>query len=130
MKKIILIITLILSLFGCSLSRKNPLDSSNVAIPKSVIGVQLFASNAQSQEKYVEIHWDKLSNVSGYYIYRAMIFDGQYERIATIPNSQGNDMVYRDNNVFANNFYYYKLSAYNSQGLEGHLSGFLRVFVE
>ncbi len=130
MKKLLFIATIVFSLLGCSLSHDNPLDSSNIAIPKSVIGIQLFASSSQSEEKYVEIHWEKLNDVSGYYIYRAMVFDGQYERIATIPNSQSNDMIYRDNNVFSNNFYYYKMSAYNSQGLEGHLSGFLRIFVE
>ncbi len=130
MKKIIFITAMILSLLGCSLSHKNPLDSSNVEIPKSVIGIELFSSSPQSPEKYVEIHWEKLTNVEGYYIYRAMIFDGQYEKIATIPNSQGNNMIFRDNSVFSNNFYYYKMSAYNSQGLEGHLSGFLRIFVE
>ena len=92
--------------------------------------IELFASSTQSQDKFVEIHWDKLDDVAGYYIYRAMVIDGQYERIATIPNSQGNNLIYRDNQVFQNNFYYYKMSAYNSEGLEGHLSGFLRVFVE
>lgn len=130
MKKIFIISSLILSLLGCSLSHDNPLDSSNISVPKSVVGIQLFSSSAQSQEKFVEIHWDKLTDVSGYYIYRAMIFDGQYEKIATIPSTQDANPIYRDTNVFSNNFYYYKMSAYNSQGLEGHLSGFIRIFVE
>lgn len=57
----------------------------------------------------VTIKWEKISNVTGYQLYRATSKDGIYSRIKTISDD---DTCSYTNTVIRNKKYYYKIRAY------------------
>jgi len=127
MKNFLLILMIIILLSACALERNNPLDPRNnaeIETPKSVNNLSLSHSPDGAATKYVDITWDYLNGVAGYYIYRGLSWNGVFERIAdrTQVSSSSDDLYLKDSDVVADTYYYYKISAYNEQGLEGPLT--------
>jgi hypothetical protein len=128
MKKVLFAtLTILLFITACGLKRSNPLDpvaSPHIEIPGKVLGIEVTVSPISASPRYIDIEWQAMSNVSGYYIYRALSYDSSYERIKTIEdNTIGK---YRDlKNIISGGMYFYRLSAFtdNPEGrLEGSLS--------
>ncbi|MBN2461853.1 MAG: hypothetical protein JXB60_09640 [Candidatus Cloacimonetes bacterium] len=124
--RILILISLMFLLLSCSLERSNPLDPHNSGIeePARVIVDDLPLVSVG----VVRLTWVLQTNIAGYYIYRSMSYDGYYERIATdypaINDTIGGYDDY-DEDLISHNWYYYKVSAFNENGLEGLRSNFV-----
>lgn len=138
MKKNFIIIILLLLVFSCSLKRDNPLDpaSHDIYIPARVkdfeiIGEWVESGNyVKSYNNTVVLDWSPNEDeVEGYYIYRSRSYDGLYARVKTVysPNNDWTDTA--SSGVEPNNWYYYKISAFNAQGLEGYRSNWKQTWV-
>jgi len=57
------------------------------------------------------ISWNKVNSIDGYYVYRSSSATGVYNRVATVTTES-----YTDTNLSAGMIFYYKVSAYNSDG--------------
>jgi len=71
------------------------------------------------------ISWDQIPGATGYYVYRSTSASGNYDRIATVSGDSYSS--YSDKSILpypAIDFYYYKVSTYNSLG-ESPLSAYL-----
>ena len=126
MRNLLIALSVILLLTACELERTNPLDPQNngeIEVPGIVTDVNITSSGSGSTTKWVEIEWSRKDNVAGYYVYRALSYDGSYTNLTPngIPNTS-NTPYFNDNSVYAGNYYYYRLSAFSSEGLEGPLS--------
>jgi len=127
--RIFVITFLILLAISCSLERSNPLDPENGGtIPISPDIKQFSIITTTSGDKQVLLMWDQLNSVAGYYLYRSLSYNGQYDLLTKIENNQTYE--YFDTDVISGKTYFYKMSAYNQQGLEGYLSGITIVTVE
>jgi chitodextrinase len=62
-------------------------------------------------EGSISISWSSVSGASGYYIYRAYSSSGTYSRVTSTSGTS-----YTDTYLGLNTTYYYKVSAYNSNG--------------
>ncbi len=59
------------------------------------------------------LRWKKVSNATGYYIYRSTSRDGQYKKVATVKGKTS----YTDKKSLKNRgYYYYKIVAYRKSG--------------
>lgn len=124
MKKIFLI-ALLMVMIGCSLDlkRNNPLDPAESGIypPDEIV---IFALPSTSYGS-INLQWEPLNDVAGYYVYRSLSYNGIYTRIADIESTD-NDVLgtYEDfsDNLISETWYYYKVSGYTSNGLEGYRS--------
>ncbi|MCD4829252.1 MAG: hypothetical protein K8R90_07510 [Candidatus Cloacimonetes bacterium] len=124
-RKLSLLLLALTLLAACTLERNNPLDprnNSEIEVPQIVTGIELKSSGVGSASKWVDVVWDVNANAEGYYLYRALSYNGSYQNIAPagIPNAEA--PLYHDVDVYSDHFYYYKLSAYNEFGLEGPIS--------
>ena len=118
-----LLILLVIIVTACSLERNNPLDpgnNPNINVPRMVSGLAIKKSSSGAISKFVELEWEYQSDVAGYYLYRGLFYNGVYLQIAdhsqVAPTAS---LSFTDNDVVANTYYYYKISAYSSEGLEG-----------
>jgi hypothetical protein len=118
------VLVLILFVNSCSLERTNPLDpvgNPSVRVPAQVIGVELAVSSTTANPRFINVSWQRMENVDGYIIYRAYSLHSSFERLVTLTNNEFDD--YRDTeNIIAENYYWYKISAYNEYP-EGRLEG-------
>jgi len=118
---------LILLIISCSLDRTNPLDPlvSGESYPEEVPNIDVSISGNN-----IEITWDTMLNVDGYYIYRSQSYDGLYVLIkeedddGEIPVTSFLD---QEVDLSNNNEYWYKMSAYiligiDEEKLEGYRS--------
>lgn len=118
MKYIIIItIGLVLTSCGLELERDNPLDplGNGMSAPDKVIVYELPLTSNGS----VLLQWMIQYDAVGYKIYRSLSYDGNYLLIAEKETSD--DGTYEDISeaLVSETWYYYKISAYNSMGLEG-----------
>lgn len=135
MKNLTLLLITIFSLLilACGLERSNPLDpeSSNINTPKLVRNINLTSSGQGAINKFITITWDALSNeeANGYYVYRSRSYEGTYDLIKEIRDSQQSS--YIDYEKIVPGPYFYKMSAFlylnpaspnTSQRLEGPLN--------
>jgi len=81
--------------------------TSSPNIPSAPTGVSASATTISS----ITISWDEVSDVKGYYVYRSSSATGTYTRVGT-PSTKS----YTDTKLSAGTTYYYKVSAYNSDG--------------
>ena len=95
--------TITLSGVKCTFDKNGVMTSPKVAKPKS------FKVTAKSKKKNV-ISWDKVSNASGYIVYRSTSKSGTYTAIKTI--TKGSTKSYTDTGVTSKKKYYYKVRAY------------------
>jgi hypothetical protein len=126
MKYYILTIAVIFLVMGCTLKRSNPLDPNNneIEVPAEV---NLFTLPISSID-VVYLRWDLLNNAEGYYVYRSLNYDGMYDQIATeIPDIGDTLGLYQDfgDELVSGSWYYYKVSGFNEEGLEGYRSDFV-----
>jgi fibronectin type 3 domain-containing protein len=136
MKRLIPAFLLAIALLSCSLERENPLDPRNgdTKVPSEVTGITVTSYGNDSSQKWVQVTWSDGDVADGYYIYRSMSYNGEYQKIASIP--QADSLFYRDYNVFAPNYYYYSIAAYKAypeysdEPLEGRKSAPLVVRVK
>ena len=80
----------------------------------------------------VNIRWQRSEKVNKYRLYRSQSYDGAYELIQTIAMTgleTENTVTAVDDNVALQQYYYYKVSAVNVQGLEGPISSYKYVLV-
>ncbi|MCK4654586.1 MAG: hypothetical protein KAU01_09070 [Candidatus Cloacimonetes bacterium] len=121
--KKVLILAFIIILASCSLDRSNPLDPSNSGIqaPGKVTGIKVTINDFN----YIDISWNPMINVDGFYIYRSQSFDGLYSILEDYITSP-TDSLFEDQNVIIQyNYYYYRMSAFINVGgkkLEGYRS--------
>lgn len=122
--KLLLLLMLLISIFGCELEHSNPLDpaGSNETVPPVVTEISLRAAVDIANNRFVEISWnDNLGEISddiaGYKIYRSLSYSGDYVEISNPSSSPEQDF-----EIIPGNRYYYKLSSVNNHGLEGYLS--------
>lgn len=133
MKKIIvLLVLLIIFSFGC-MKRNNPLDPyghSNVSVPQKISD---FEGNSLSSVA-VELTWTPSPGANGYYIYRSMSMNGNYDRVDNEELNSGGfeSFIDHDDTFIARTYYWYKISAYVSVGdgkLEGYRSEPIYVYI-
>ena len=82
--------------------------------PKSKVMMQI-PSNvklANSSATSIKVSWSKVTNASGYEIYRATSKNGTYKNIKTITS--GTTTSYANKNLTNNKTYYYKVRAYKT----------------
>ncbi len=120
MLKIINILFITLVIFSCSLERNNPLDPVNSGIkePARVVVHELPLTSYGS----VLLEWELQSDAAGYYVYRSMSYNGYYSRIYTVPYDDVGSYEDFSDELVSGTWYYYKVSAYNTLGLEGYSS--------
>lgn len=133
-------------LLSCSLDRSNVLDPNghDINIPPKVENFEIDGEEVvsgdyvyiKSTNGSVDMIWDNdASGVSGYYIYRSMAYDGLYVRIVELNHIPSNEdpptQTYTDNDelLVPDEWYYYKISAVNAQGLEGFRSSYKLTWV-
>lgn len=129
MKKILLYLLLLLSLFACAFQRDNPLDPENTGIPAPRKVTSLNARGLSSPKR-VELDWDEVPLCNGYIVYRAGYYDGDYRAIKVLEEDEfdAENPSYTDNDtaLIPREVYYYKVSAYkiieDNLRLEGELS--------
>ncbi|RLC52942.1 MAG: hypothetical protein DRZ79_00330 [Candidatus Cloacimonadota bacterium] len=137
MKKIILLFV-VLSVFSCSLKRSNPLDphGHDIYIPANIKDFQIIGewvesgNYVKSYNNTVRMEWSPNEDeIEGYYIYRSRSYNGLYTRVKTVyaPNHEWADT--ESSGIEPNNWYYYKISAFNEQGLEGYRSEWKQTWV-
>lgn len=124
MKRLFLI-SLVIFCLSCSLDleRSNPLDPDNSGIlaPAEIVNLTIPQTSIGS----VNLTWELQNDAAGYYIYRSLSYDGIYTKIAdvefTIDDEIGN---YEDfsEELISETWYFYKVSGYASNGLEGYRS--------
>ena len=68
-----------------------------------------FQLNFNSENKQIELAWDKVKDNIGYVVYRYDMAKKQYVKYATVDK---NITTYVDNNIQENNYYKYKVIAY------------------
>jgi len=126
-------------LISCTLKRSNPLDPNghDIDIPPNVVLTILgeyveSGDYTKSINNYVEMEWNNdPSGIDGYYIYRSMDHDGLYILVTTqnhIPSDE-HIQTYRDHDIVPGNWYFYKISAFNAEGLEGFRSNWKLTWV-
>lgn len=81
------------------------------AIPKGVSKPGSFKAKAYNYEK-VKLTWKKSSGASGYYVYRATSYSGNYKKIATLSKSKSS---YKSKVAYCKK-YYYKVVPYRTIG--------------
>ena len=120
MLKIINILFITLVLFSCSLERNNPLDPVNSGInePARVVVHEL----PLTSYGFVLLEWELQSDAAGYYVYRSMSYNGYYSRIHESPSDVISSYEDFSDDLVSETWYFYKVSAYNTLGLEGYSS--------
>ncbi len=114
--KLLLLMSLVLSIISCGLDRDNPLDpeNGNIVAPPLVTNLEASASGYNAITKWVRLSWIELTNneADGYFIYRSRSYDGTYQLITTGNTILDvNENSFTDTNVTAG-AYFYKISAY------------------
>ncbi len=126
MKKLAIILIIIGLVLSCTLKRSNPLDPNNNEI--EVPGEVNLYTLPVSSFNVVNLRWDLLNNVEGYYVYRSLNYNGLYDQIASEIPDHGDTLGYYQDfgeGLISGSWYYYKVSGYNVQGLEGYRSDFV-----
>jgi len=119
MKKLILITIILASFIGCNREIPNPVTNPVASdMPATPTGLSLSVG-----DRTLHLSWqvtDSLS-IAGYRIYRAEFrADSLDEEYACIDSSSVTE--YIDSNLQNGHLYYYKVSAFNQDRLEGQLS--------
>ena len=76
---------------------------ANLSTPSSVKATKKSSTS-------IKISWNKVSNASGYYIYRSTSKSGTYSKVATV--SKGSTVSYTNKSLTKGKTYYYKVVAY------------------
>ncbi len=118
--KRVLILAFIIIITSCSLDRSNPLDplNSGIQAPGKVTGIEV----DKISNTTIEIRWNYMININGYYIYRSGFHNGHYNQIYEPTPS---DTLYIDHVISSELHYYYKMSAFiyvDGKKLEGYRS--------
>ena len=121
--KRVLILAFIIIITSCSLDRSNPLDplNSGIQAPGKVTGIQININDFN----YIDISWNPMINVDGFYIYRSQSFAGLYSPLEAYTTSPTDSLFEDQNVIIPDNFYWYKMSAFKIVGnkkLEGYRS--------
>jgi fibronectin type 3 domain-containing protein len=110
----------LVSLFGCTTGTKSAglVDYEAPSVPKNVTGI--------GKEKACQISWsaNTEADLVGYKVYRSTNSGGPFSYVATIaalpaPEYYDDD---RGNKLVNDQYYYYKVSAFDTQGKESDLS--------
>lgn len=74
----------------------------------------------------INIYWDRVNNVSGYFVYRSANILGPYIKVQTYVGEGEVGPIYQNDMAPSFDTYYYRVSVYYNQG-EGELSDPLTV---
>jgi uncharacterized repeat protein (TIGR02543 family) len=94
---------------------KSEFKSATTSPSMSSVSVTAKSSNS------IDISWGYVSGASGYYIYRSTSSGGPYTKLATGASTTAS---YTDTGLLPGIPYYYKVSAYNSNFVEGSQSNY------
>ncbi|MCI8327584.1 MAG: hypothetical protein HFI37_07390 [Lachnospiraceae bacterium] len=98
---------------------------SNVKSTKTIKNTSITSTKSVG-DKNLEIKWKKKSGANGYYLYRSLSKDKDYQKIATIE--KGDVVSYKDSGLTAGKTYYYKIKSRNKgDGASGY-SNYSKVF--
>ncbi len=128
MKNLLFILVIVaFSVVSCELERSNPLDpdnNSSIDVPTKISNVSITSSGSGSVTKWVKVEWQSTEDADAYMVYRALDYDGSYVSIVPqgIPNTSDTTCSYRDNDVYAGNYYWYRIAGRSEEGLIGPLS--------
>ena len=116
MKTKLILAALVLLLTAACLKHSNPLDpydNPDIIVPDQVSGVQCFASQAGSANKYVEVRWiaNPALNTDGYYIFRGLAYNSDYAVVDTVATNFCNHGSEAWHSVLPGD-YWYKVSAF------------------
>jgi len=76
-------------------------------------------SSATGSTNGITVYWYSVSNAAGYYIYRSTNSSGSYTRVG---NAASSSTSWTDTSVSSGTYYYYRVSAYSSSGVESSQS--------
>lgn len=121
LKKVLILAFIIIT--SCSLDRSNPLDplSNDITVPGKVTGIQININDFN----YIDISWNPMIDVEGFFIYRSQSFNGLYSLLEDYTTSPTDSLFEDQNVIIPGNFYWYKMSAFINVGnkkLEGYRS--------
>jgi len=120
--KFIISICLFIIITSCAfeLDRSNPLDpqSGGLAAPEKVIVYELPLSSIG----FVLIQWSIQNDAVGYKIYRSLAYNGNYSLIGEKLTTEDGSYEDISEELVSDTWYYYKVSAFNENGLEGYRS--------
>jgi len=76
----------------------------------------------------IEIYWDLVAGATGYYVYRSTNNNNAnaFIRVGEPTSTTSTSAIYKDTGLYADTYYLYKVSAYNSAG-ESSLSAYIEV---
>ena len=94
-----------------TISGKTHYSSYSSTIQKTAYA-QAKIKSVSYNSKAITIKWGKVSNVTGYEVYRANYGSNTYKKIKTLKNST----TYKDKNISVGKAYYYKIKAYKTKG--------------
>lgn len=87
--------------------------SAPVSVMVTAGRAELNADKCEVNGNEIKVAWKKMSNVSGFAVYRSTEMDGNYTLIAT---TAGDKTSYKDNQTLSGTTYYYKVAAFVTIG--------------
>lgn len=105
---------------GSNLSSFNKSGKSNYFVPAPVL------LSARCVKSTVSIKWEKVENVTGYYVYRK-VAGGKYSIIATVKGAD--TTTYSDRGAAAGKTYVYALTAYSLTNARSGVSNKIKLYV-
>jgi len=94
-------------------------EQSSYASATTVPDTPTNVTATATSQSIITVTWSPVSVSGGYYIYRSSSYSGTYDLIGSTYSYHQN---YSDSGLSANTTYYYIVSAYNSNGMEGEKS--------
>ena len=88
-------------------SQSSPVSATTTPGVTAPTGVTATAASSSS----ITVRWNAVQNATSYYIYRSNSFSGTYTKVGT-----SRETLYTDNELSSNTTYFYKVTAYNSNG--------------
>lgn len=91
-------------------------------VPKTVTNTKISSTSSSS----IKLNWSKVSNASGYRIYRSTSKNGTYTKVKDITNNS--TLTYTDSGLSSNKKYYYKIKSFknvNGQKYYGYYSNII-----
>ena len=91
-------------------------------LTKSTVAKPTGLKSTSNTSSSIKLAWNKVSNATGYKIYRSTSKNGSYKHVATVKGSS--NLTYNDTKLSSGKTYYYKIRAYKSINSEAHNSSY------
>lgn len=112
-------------LFNVKLYVNNILQEDIIMdVAKLPTAVDLSKIHHEAEDRSISLYWDKMGNETGYNIYRSRTEDGVFTKLNTQPLTT---RYYKDDNLYPQKTYYYKISTVTEGRMESELSPAVKI---